>query len=82
MISSILEKELLEYKINIIEKIKPDVLITQEMIGQESVNNFLNNVLKNINEKYKAADFIDDEDTDIDQGLFYNSNKFSLYSLL
>ena len=32
---------------NIIEKIKPDVLITQEMIGQESVNNFLNNILKN-----------------------------------
>ena len=65
---------------NIIEKIKPDVLITQEMIGQESVNNFLNNILKNINEKYKAADFIDDEDTDIDQGLFYNSNKFSFIS--
>ena len=50
------------------------------MIGQESVNNFLNNILKNINEKYKAADFIDDEDTDIDQGLFYNSNKFSFIS--
>ena len=65
---------------NIIEKIKPDVLITQEMIGQESVNNFLNNILKNINEKYKAADFIDDEDTDIDQGLFYNSDKFSFIS--
>lgn len=65
---------------NIIEKIKPDVLITQEMIGQESVNNFLNNILKNINEKYKAADFIDDEDTDINQGLFYNSNKFSFIS--
>ena len=65
---------------NIIEKIKPDILITQEMIGQESVNNFLNNILKNINEKYKAADFIDDEDTDIDQGLFYNSNKFSFIS--
>ena len=65
---------------NIIEKIKPDVLITQEMIGQESVNNFLNNIIKNINEKYKAADFIDDEDTDIDQGLFYNSDKFSFIS--
>ena len=65
---------------NIIEKIKPDVLITQEMIGQESVNNFLNNILKHINEKYKAADFIDDEDTDIDQGLFYNSDKFSFIS--
>ena len=65
---------------NIIEKIKPDVLITQEMIGQESVNNFLNNILKNINEKYQAADFIDDDDTDIDQGLFYNSNKFSFIS--
>ena len=65
---------------NIIEKMKPDVLITQEMIGQESVDNFLNNILKNINEKYKAADFIDDEDTDIDQGLFYNSNKFSFIS--
>lgn len=65
---------------NIIEKIKPDILITQEMIGQESVNNFLNNILKNINEKYKAADFIDDEDTDINQGLFYNSNKFSFIS--
>jgi hypothetical protein len=65
---------------NIIEKIKPDVLITQEMVGQESVNNFLNNILKNINEKYKAADFIDDEDTDLDQGLFYNSNKFNFIS--
>ena len=69
----------LDFK-NIIEKIKPDVLITQEMIGQESVDNFLNNILKNINGKYKAADFIDDEDTDIDQGLFYNSNKFNFVS--
>ncbi len=69
----------LEFK-NIMEKIKPDVLITQEMIGQESVNNFLNNILKNINDKYKAADFIDDESTDIDQGLFYNSKKFNFIS--
>jgi endonuclease/exonuclease/phosphatase family metal-dependent hydrolase len=69
----------LEFK-NIMEKIKPDVLITQEMIGQESVNNFLNNILKNINDKYKAADFIDDEGTDIDQGLFYNSKKFNFIS--
>ena len=45
----------LDFK-NIMEKIEPDVLVTQEMIGQESVNNFLNNILKNINEKYKAAD--------------------------
>ena len=52
----------LDFK-NIMEKIEPDVLITQEMMGQESVDNFLNNILKNVNEKYKAADFIDDEDT-------------------
>jgi len=70
----------LDFK-NIIEKIEPDVLVTQEMIGQESVDNFLNNILKNINEKYKAADFIDDEDTDIDQALFYNSNKFNFVSI-
>ena len=69
----------LDFK-NIMEKMEPDVLITQEMMGQESVDNFLNNILKNINGKYKAADFIDDEDTDIDQGLFYNSNKFNFVS--
>lgn len=65
---------------NIIEYLKPDVLITQEMVGQESVDNFLNNILKNIDDKYKAADFIDNEDTDIDQGLFYNSEKFDFVS--
>jgi len=70
----------LDFK-NIMEKIEPDVLVTQEMIGQESVNNFLNNILKNINEKYKAADFIDADDTDIDQALFYNSNKFNFVSI-
>ncbi len=69
----------LDFK-NILGHIEPDILITQEMVGQEGVDNFLNNILKNINEKYKAANFIDDEDTDIDQGLFYNSNKFNFIS--
>ena len=65
---------------NIMNYISPDVLIVQEMVNNEGFLNFQNNILKNIDDKYLSADFIDDENTDIDQALFYNQNKFEFIS--
>ena len=65
-----------EFK-KIFQFLKPDVILAQEIIGLDGANNFLDNVLKEVDENYAAAEFIDDPRTSIDQGLFYNSKKFN-----
>lgn len=60
--------------------LKPDIIIVQEIVGQEGVTNLLDNVLKEVKSNYEAGEFIDDPNTDIDQGLFYNSDKFEFLS--
>ena len=60
--------------------LKPDIILAQEIVGQEGVTNLLDNVLKEVKSNYEAGEFIDDPNTDIDQGLFYNSDKFEFLS--
>ena len=58
------------------DHINADVYITQELSNEGGLNNFLDNVLNNSDNKYEAAVFINVPETDIDQALFYNKNKF------
>ena len=62
--------------------IKADIYITQEFSNEDGVNNFLNNVLNNSENLYNAATFIDISETNINQALFYNKNKFEFLSTL
>ncbi len=62
------------------DHINADVYITQELSNEGGLNNFLDNVLNNSDNKYEAAVFINVPETDIDQALFYNKNKFDFIS--
>ena len=67
----------LDFK-KVIDYIKADLYITQELTNNSGVTNFLNNVLNKDANKFLSAKFYDD--TDIDQALFYNKNKFEILS--
>lgn len=57
----------------VINKIAPDVLVTQEMISQAGVNQFLTRVMNfSVPGKYAAAPFFDGPDTD--NALFYRKS--------
>jgi len=53
----------------------PDILVVQEMLSQEGVNGFLNNVLNVASSGYIAGQFIDGYDTD--NAIFYKSSSFT-----
>ena len=40
--------------------LKPDIILAQEIVGQEGVTNLLDNVLKEVNNNFEAGEFIDD----------------------
>ena len=67
----------LDFK-KVIDYIKADLYITQELTNNSGVTNFLNNVLNKDANKFLSAKFYDD--TDIDQALFYDKNKFEILS--
>ncbi len=67
----------LDFK-KVIDYIKADLYITQELTNNSGVTNFLNNVLNKDDNKFLSAKFYDD--TDIDQALFYDKNKFEILS--
>ena len=67
----------LDFK-KVTDYIKADLYITQELTNNSGVTNFLNNVLNKDANKFLSAKFYDD--TDIDQALFYNKNKFEILS--
>tara|TARA_B100000902_G_scaffold50431_1_gene57196 strand:+ start:836 stop:2344 length:1509 start_codon:yes stop_codon:yes gene_type:complete len=62
----------------VIDYINADIYITQELTNNSGVTNFLNNVLNKESDKFLSAKFYDD--TDIDQALFYDKNKFEILS--
>lgn len=62
----------------VIDYINADIYITQELTNNSGVTNFLNNVLNKESDKYLSAKFYDE--TDIDQALFYDKNKFEILS--
>ena len=43
--------------------LKPDIILAQEIVGQEGVTNLLDNVLKEVNNNFEAGEFIDDPNT-------------------
>jgi len=62
----------------IIDEIKPDILVVQEIKNQIAVNNFLDNVLNYNSANYQAGTFI--LNTNINNAIYYNSVKFSFIS--
>ncbi len=58
--------------------ILPDILVVQEMISQEGVNEFLNNVLNVISSGYTAGTFINGPDSD--NAIFFKTSKFTFVS--
>ena len=53
----------------------PDVLVVQEILSQEGVDGFLNNVLNIASSGYAAGTFIDGYDTD--NAIFYKTASFT-----
>jgi len=63
------------YYRTIISEMNPDLLVTQEMLNQTGVNNFVNNVLNYAANEYSAGNFIDGPDTD--NAIFYRTALFN-----
>jgi endonuclease/exonuclease/phosphatase family metal-dependent hydrolase len=66
------------YYRTIMNDIQADLLVTQEMLSQTGVNNFLNNVLNYAASEYGAGDFIDGPDTD--NAIFFRTVLFDFIS--
>ena len=58
----------------VMQQINPDVLVTQENTGDESISIFLNSILNANGNDYSAGSFIDG--TDSDNGIFYRTSCF------
>ncbi len=56
----------------------PDILVVQEILSQEGVNGFLNNVLNLASSGYAAGTFINGYDTD--NAIYYKSSSFTFLS--
>lgn len=62
----------------VIQYLKPDVLVVQELQSQAALTAFLNNVMNVEQNIYSAAPFMDGRDTD--NGLLYDATKVQLLS--
>jgi endonuclease/exonuclease/phosphatase family metal-dependent hydrolase len=62
----------------IFANVQPDILVVQEMISQDGVNGFLNNVLNSSSSGYSAGIFLNGPDTD--NAIFYKSSVFTFLS--
>ncbi|MCZ7602859.1 MAG: T9SS type A sorting domain-containing protein [Melioribacteraceae bacterium] len=58
--------------------VQPQILVVQEVISQESIDEFYTEVLKPIPQNYKAGSFINGPDSD--NGIYYDSSKFEFIS--
>ena len=73
-----------QYFRTILNEIKPDLLVVEEITSQVTVNIFLNNVLKTFNPSYAAGDFVANTYSSYDttnNALFYRSDKFKFESI-
>ena len=59
----------------VIANTDPDILVVQEILSQEGVDGFLNNVLNIASSGYTAGTFIDGYDTD--NAIFYKTSVFT-----
>ena len=66
------------YYHKIIDEIRPEILVVQELISQEGVDEFYDEVLKTIPMNYKAGIFVNGPDSDNE--VYYDSTKFTLLS--
>ena len=64
----------------VMNAIRPDVLVVQELESQAGLNIFLSDVLNHDDNLYQASPFIDGPFTD--SALFFNQNKVALQGLL
>jgi hypothetical protein len=62
----------------VVSSINPDILVVQEMLSQDGVNGFLNNIMNSFGESYSAGTFINGDDTD--NAIFYKDSKFNFIS--
>lgn len=67
-----------EYFRTVMAAIDPDIVVVQEIISQEGVNNFLNNVLNYTTNSYSAGIFLDGPDTD--NAIFFKTSGFEFLS--
>ena len=58
-----------------IASVPPDILVVQEMLSQEGVNEFLNDVLNVVSSGYAAGTFINGPDTD--NAIYFKSASFN-----
>jgi len=59
----------------VIDNTDPDILVVQEMLSQEGVDEFLNDVLNTVSSGYTAGAFINGYDTD--NAIFYKTSAFT-----
>lgn len=64
----------------VINAIRPDILVVQELESQAGLNIFLSDVLNHDDNLYQAAPFVDGPFTD--SALFFNQNRVALQGLL
>ena len=62
----------------IVQYANPDILVAQEVTGQNGVDFFLNNVLNSTGNNYSAGIFINGFDTD--NAIFFKTSKFTFVS--
>lgn len=63
------------YFLTTLSAANPDILVVQEMTSEAGVNEFLNNVLKNVDTNFTAGIFINGPDSD--NAIYYKSNYFT-----
>jgi endonuclease/exonuclease/phosphatase family metal-dependent hydrolase len=59
----------------VISSVDPDIIVVQEILSQDGVNEYLNQVLNYNSSEYAAGIFIDGYDTD--NAIFYKSDSFT-----
>jgi len=63
------------YFITVLSKTEPDIIVTQELLSQAAVNEFVSNVLMQVSTDYDAGLFVDGIDTD--NAIFFKTSLFT-----
>jgi len=63
------------YFITVLSNTEPDIIVSQELLSQGSVNEFLSNVLMQVSTDYDAGLFVDGNDTD--NAIFFKTSLFT-----
>ena len=63
------------YFITVLSNTEPDIIVTQELLSQGAVNEFVSNVLMQVSTDYDAGLFVDGNDTD--NAIFFKTSLFT-----